>query len=64
MTIIFLLLPLSLFLVLLFVILYLWAVRHHQFEDLDTPARRILLDDSPPAQSEESLPSQTNNPTT
>ncbi|MFZ5433280.1 MAG: cbb3-type cytochrome oxidase assembly protein CcoS [Calditrichota bacterium] len=48
MNIIYLLLPLALLLVLAFVLFYLWAVRHGQFDDLDTPARRILLDDQPP----------------
>jgi cbb3-type cytochrome oxidase maturation protein len=47
MNIIYLLLPLALLLVLVFVIFYLWAVKHEQFEDLETPARRILLDDPP-----------------
>jgi cbb3-type cytochrome oxidase maturation protein len=48
MNIIYLLLPLALLLVLVFVIFYLWAVKRDQFEDLETPARRILLDDKPP----------------
>jgi cbb3-type cytochrome oxidase maturation protein len=48
MNIIYLLLPLALLLVLVFVIFYLWAVERDQFEDLETPARRILLDDSLP----------------
>jgi cbb3-type cytochrome oxidase maturation protein len=48
MNIIYLLLPLALLLALVFVLLFLWAARSDQFEDLDTPARRILLDDSPP----------------
>ena len=48
MNIIYLLLPLALLLVLVFVLFFLWAARHDQFEDLDTPSRRILLDDRPP----------------
>jgi cbb3-type cytochrome oxidase maturation protein len=47
--IIYLLLPLALLLALVFVLLFLWAARQDQFEDLETPARRILLDDAPPS---------------
>ena len=52
MNIIYLLLPLALLLVLVFVIFYLWAVKRDQFEDLETPARRILLDEQPPSTSD------------
>lgn len=45
MGIIFALLPLSILLSLVFLVGYLWAVRSRQFEDLETPALRILLDD-------------------
>jgi len=48
MNIIYWLIPLALLLVLVFVLLYLWAVKRGQFDDLDTPAHRMLLDDSPP----------------
>jgi cbb3-type cytochrome oxidase maturation protein len=48
MNVIFLLLPLALLLALVFVLFYLWAARHEQFDDLDSPARRMLLDDPPP----------------
>jgi cbb3-type cytochrome oxidase maturation protein len=48
MNVIYLLLPLALLLAFVFVALYLWAAKHDQFEDLDTPAKRILLDDNPP----------------
>ena len=54
MNIIYLLLPLALLLAFVFVAFYLWAARHEQFEDLETPARRILIDDvpaTPPARS-------------
>jgi cbb3-type cytochrome oxidase maturation protein len=49
MNVIYLLLPCALFLAFVFVGLYLWAAKHDQFEDLDTPAKRILLDDQPPS---------------
>ena len=29
------------------VVAFVWAVRRGQFDDLDTPPRRILLDDEP-----------------
>ena len=37
--------PISLLLVLFFVAAFIFAVRRDQFEDLVTPAHRILLDD-------------------
>jgi cbb3-type cytochrome oxidase maturation protein len=37
--------PVSLLLVGFFVAAYIYAVRHNQFDDLVTPAHRILLDD-------------------
>ncbi|MGB3134349.1 MAG: cbb3-type cytochrome oxidase assembly protein CcoS [Candidatus Macondimonas sp.] len=49
----FLLIPLSLVLVGLAVALFFWAVHAGQFDDLDSPAYRILLDDSLPAEPEE-----------
>ena len=45
---IYLLLPLALLLAFIFVGLYLWANKQDQFEDLDTPPQRMLLDDNPP----------------
>ena len=37
--------PVTLLLVAVFVAAFIYAVRHDQFEDLVTPAHRILLDD-------------------
>ncbi len=48
MDILFLLIPLSLVLVALVVWALLWAVRSGQFEDLEGPAHRILMDDDAP----------------
>jgi cbb3-type cytochrome oxidase maturation protein len=45
MNVIYLLLPAALLLVLVFVFLFLWAAKNDQFEDLETPARRMLLDE-------------------
>ncbi len=45
MDILYLLIPLSLVLVAAIVAAFLWAVRSGQFDDLEGPAHRILLDD-------------------
>lgn len=45
MEILYLLIPLSLILVGLIVWVLLWAVRAGQFDDLEGPAHRILMDD-------------------
>lgn len=45
MEIIFLLLPLSLLLALAAIVGFVWATRSGQFDDLDTPASRVLFDD-------------------
>lgn len=36
---------------------FIWAARTDQFEDLDTPPRRMLLDDAPAADREPRVPS-------
>lgn len=45
MDILFLLIPLSIVLALLIGVAFWWAVRSGQFDDLEAPAHRILLDD-------------------
>ena len=45
MSILFALIPLTIVLLLVAVWAFFWAVRTGQFEDLDTPAVRVLLDD-------------------
>ena len=45
MEIIYLLIPLSLVLVGVIVWAFFWAVRSRQFDDLEGPAHRILMDD-------------------
>lgn len=45
MNVIYLLIPLGLGLLALSVWAYFWAVRSGQFDDLDSPAVQILLDD-------------------
>jgi cbb3-type cytochrome oxidase maturation protein len=43
--IVYLLIPLSMVLVTVMVAAFLWAIRSGQFDDLEGPAHRILLDD-------------------
>ncbi|MBS3785814.1 MAG: cbb3-type cytochrome oxidase assembly protein CcoS [Gammaproteobacteria bacterium] len=45
MNILFVLLPLGLVLLAIAVIAFFWAVGNGQYDDLDSPAWRILLDD-------------------
>lgn len=45
MDIIYLLLPVALIIVLIIIGIFFWAVRSDQFEDLEGPAHRILMDD-------------------
>lgn len=54
MTIIFMLIPLGLTLLAAAVAAFFWAVKNGQFDDLETPAWRILMDDDsqPPPQAD------------
>ena len=45
MNIIYLLLPIALIFVVLIIWLFFWAVKSDQFEDMEGPAHRILMDD-------------------
>lgn len=45
MSVIFLVLPLALVVVAAAVVAFVWATRRGQFDDLDTPALRMLHDD-------------------
>ena len=45
MNIVFLLLPLALLLASGFVWAFVWGIRHGQYDDVETPAYRMLLDD-------------------
>ena len=45
MDIIYLLLPVALIIVLIIIGIFFWAVRSDQFDDLEGPAHRILMDD-------------------
>jgi cbb3-type cytochrome oxidase maturation protein len=48
MNILYLLVPISLIVMGVAVWLFLWAIRSGQFEDLEGPAHRILMDDDDP----------------
>lgn len=60
MNVLYLLVPLALVIVAAAVIAFRWATRQGQFDDLDTPAVRVLFDeqqarpadDAPPAQDD------------
>jgi cbb3-type cytochrome oxidase maturation protein len=52
MEIIYLLIPLSVILVGVIVWVFLWAIRSGQFDDLEGPAHRILMDDDSPKLTE------------
>jgi cbb3-type cytochrome oxidase maturation protein len=58
--ILYLLIPLSVALVAVIVVAFLWAIRSGQFDDLEGPAHRILLDDDERA---EAPPTATGNGT-
>ena len=45
MDIIYLLLPVALIIVFIIIAVFFWAVKSDQFEDLEGPAHRILMDD-------------------
>jgi len=56
--IIFLLIPLGLVLLLLAVAAFFWAVRSGQFDDLESPAWRVVLDDDRAPPPEPGAPEQ------
>jgi cbb3-type cytochrome oxidase maturation protein len=45
MDIIYLLLPVALIIVIIIIGIFFWAVKSDQFDDLEGPAHRILMDD-------------------
>ncbi|MEQ1834485.1 MAG: cbb3-type cytochrome oxidase assembly protein CcoS [Candidatus Eisenbacteria bacterium] len=49
MSVILIILPLALLVVAAAVAAYVWAARSGQFDDTDTPATRVLIDDATPA---------------
>lgn len=53
MSVLFVLVPLAILLVVVFVVAYVWSTRSGQFDDLTTPAMRALHDDPPPPRPRE-----------
>ncbi len=45
MTILYVIIPIAIILVSSFVLFFLWAVKEEQFDDLETPAHKMLIDD-------------------
>ncbi len=62
MEILYLLIPLSVVLVAIIVTAFLWAIRSGQFDDLEGPAHRILVDDDEGAQGPSSAAESGNDP--
>ncbi|MFA7280240.1 MAG: cbb3-type cytochrome oxidase assembly protein CcoS [Sterolibacterium sp.] len=63
MEILYLLIPLSVALVFMIAVVFWWSLKSGQFEDLEGPAYRILMDDDTPRQVENNLsPLQPNQP--
>ena len=56
---IFVLLPLALLIAAIAVGLFIWAAKSGQFDDLETPAVRILFDDEEPRRSAPATPPST-----
>jgi len=48
MDIIYLLIPIALFLAVLVAAVFFWSIRSGQFDDMEGPAHRILMDDDRP----------------
>ena len=53
MAVIYLLLPLALVVTVLFVVLFVWATRDGQFDDVKTPQIRVLFDEEGESREEE-----------
>lgn len=53
MEILYLLIPLSVLLVFVIAVVFWWSLKSGQFDDLEGPAYRILMDDDRPEQDDE-----------
>ncbi len=53
MEVIFVLIPVSLFIIVAAIWAFVWSVRHDQFEDLEKEGHRILFEDQPARQEKE-----------
>ena len=54
MDIIYVLVPLSIVLIGIATLVFFWAVRNGQFDDMDSPAHKILFDDDEPSPQQSS----------
>lgn len=54
--------PLSFVLLSIAIWVFFWAVRHGQFDDMDSPAHRILFDDDEQDKQKPATPSTTQEP--
>ena len=61
MDIIYVLVPLSIVLIGIATLVFFWAVRNGQFDDMDSPAHKILFDDDEPS-PQQSSPQQPAQP--
>lgn len=61
MDIIYLLLPVALIIVLIIIGIFFWAVRSDQFDDLEGPAHRILMDDDDNEHKQKKSPGSSND---
>ena len=64
MSILFLLIPLGMIFLGVAIWAFLWAVRSGQFDDMEGPAHRILMDDDDPRIPGRSQPAQGDKPPT
>lgn len=55
MSVIYVILPIALVIAAAAVGAFIWAVRSGQYDDLDTPAMRVLFDDEKPAERDRSV---------
>ena len=61
MDIIYLLLPVALIIVIIIIAVFFWAVKSDQFEDLEGPAYRILMDEEKKSDKTKKEPSNSDH---
>jgi cbb3-type cytochrome oxidase maturation protein len=59
---IFVLLPVALLIAGIALAMFVWAVRTGQYDDLETPAVRMLFDDEPPRETPRDAPGEPTHP--
>lgn len=63
MDIIYLLLPIALIIVIIIIAVFFWAVKSDQFDDLEGPAHRILMDEDDNRKDDNNTSNNTNDKT-